>query len=116
LTKEEAIAHTQARIAATLQEKSERDEMKRQMGIAIDMETHISGAENMSTPPKFRSRLRSPGSTPDNETKLQRTSRAPGKPNTQDEIARELDYLSTTGNSQDIHTMGTRRRRGKQEK
>jgi hypothetical protein len=86
------------------------------MGIAIDLEKHFSGDENMSTPPKSCSRLRSPGSTPDNETKMQRTSRAPGKPTTQNEIARELDYLSTTDNSQDIQTMGTRRRRGKQEK
>jgi hypothetical protein len=116
LTKEEALAHTQARIEATQQEKFERDETKRQMGIAIDLEKHFSEDDNMSTPPKSRSRLRSPGSTPDNETKMQRTSRAPGKPTTQNEIARELDYSSTSDKSQEIQTMGTRSRRGKQEK
>jgi hypothetical protein len=116
MTKEEALAHTQARVEANQKEQSDRDERKRQMGIPTDLPTMSSDDEIMSTPPKSRSRLRSPGNTPDNETKMQRTSTAPIKPTTQDEIARALDYSSNIDEPQETTIIGNRRRRGKQEK
>jgi hypothetical protein len=116
LTKEEALAHTQARTEASQQEQSERAERKRQMGIPLDLTITSSDDEKMTTPPKARSRLRSPGNTPENETKMQRTSMAPSQPSTQDELARALDYSSTTDATQDTKPSGNRRRRGKQEK
>jgi hypothetical protein len=116
LTKEEALAHTQARIDASQQEHSERAERKRQMGIPSDLAITSSDDETMTTPPKARSRLRSPGNTPENEKKMQRTSTAPSKPSTQDELARALDYSFTTDETQDTKPSGNRRRRGKQEK
>jgi hypothetical protein len=116
LTKEEALAHTQAKLAATQQEQLDRAERKRQMGIPMDLTINSSDDETMATPPKARSRLRSPGNTPENETKMQRTGTAPAPPSTQDEIARTLDYSSTTEDIQDTKPTGNRRRRGKQEK
>jgi hypothetical protein len=86
------------------------------MGIPLDLTITTTDDENMATPPKARSRLRSPGTTPENESKMQRTSTAPSPPTTQDELARALDYNSTTDDINDTKPTGNRRRRGKQEK
>jgi hypothetical protein len=89
LTKEEALAHTKLRMEASQQEQLERDKRKRQMGIPLDLMITNSDDETM-TPPKARSRLRSPGNTPENKDKMQRTSTAPTQPSTQDELASAL--------------------------
>jgi hypothetical protein len=116
LSKEEALAHTQEKIEASLQKRLERDERKRQMGIPLDMTITTSDDETMNTPPKARSRMRSPGNTPTNENKMQRTGKAPTPPSTQEELARILDYKSTAKEAQVPEPTGIRRRRGKQEK
>jgi hypothetical protein len=116
LTKEEALAHTKLRMEASQQEQSERAERKQQMGIPMDLMITHSDDEMMTTPTKAQSRLRSPGNTPENENKMQRTSMAPTQPSTQDELARALDFSSTTDEIQDKKPLGNRRRRGKQEK
>jgi hypothetical protein len=115
LTKEEALAHTKLRMEASQQEQSERSERKRQMGIPMELMITNSDDE-MTTPTKARSRLRSPGNTPENENKMQRTSTAPTQPSTQDELARALDFSSTTDEIKALNPLGNRRRRGKQEK
>jgi hypothetical protein len=101
---------------ASQQEQSEQAELKRQMGIPLDLMITNSDDETMTTPPKARSRLRSPGNTPENENKMQRISTAPTQPSTQDELARALDFSSTTDKIQDTKPIGNRRRRSKQEK
>jgi hypothetical protein len=101
---------------ASQQEQSERAERKRQMGIPMDLMITHSDDEMMTTPTKAQSRLRSPGNTPENENKMQRTSTAPTQPSTQDELARALDFSSPTDEIQDKKPLGNRRRRGKQEK
>jgi hypothetical protein len=106
LTKEEALAHTQLRMEASQQEQLERDERKRQMGIPLDLMITNSDDETMTTPPKARSRLRSPGNTPENEHKMQHTSTATTQPSTQEELARALDFSSTTDEIQDKTPLG----------
>jgi hypothetical protein len=116
LTKEEALVHTRKKMEASQQEQLERVERKRLMGIPLDTTITTSDDATMNTPPKARSRLRSPGNTPGNETKMQRTSTAPSPPTTQDEIARTLDYASNADESHVTEPTGNRRRRGEQEK
>jgi hypothetical protein len=107
MTTVEARNHSKASIAARKQELSDRAERKialrvletnkrvpdpDQTPMAID-DTPCPGP---TTPPskRERTRQRSPGGTPDNDQKLQRTGTAPLQPSTNDEIARALDYLS----------------------
>jgi hypothetical protein len=101
---------------ASQQEQSEQAEHKRQMEIPMDLMITNSDDETMTTPTKARSRLRSPGTTPENENKMQRTSTAPTQPSTQDKLARALVFSSTTVEIQEKQPLGNRRRRGKQEK
>jgi hypothetical protein len=116
LTKAEALAHTKLRMEASQQEQSEWAERKRQMGMPMDLMITNSDDETMTTPTKARSRLRSPGTTPENKNKMQRTSTAPTQPSTQDKLARALDFSSMTDEIQEKQPLGNRRRRGKQEK
>jgi hypothetical protein len=50
---------------------------------------------------------RSPGGNPSNEVKLQRTSKAPEKPSTQDELACTLDYASHETDVLDMESLET---------
>jgi hypothetical protein len=110
----EAIRHASAAITNKKKELAERDERKqhllpapreRPVGRPALPETNPprtpTKLQQDGTPvhspappsaPKDRTRRRSPGHTPDNETKMQRTGRAPLQPTTQDEVARALDY------------------------
>jgi hypothetical protein len=96
----EARRHTKESIAARKKELSERAERKNALRAArIDQTSMMisdSSSPGPSTPQtkRERTRQRSPGGTPSNEVKLQRTSKAPEKPSTQDELARTLDYAS----------------------
>jgi hypothetical protein len=100
MTTAEARSHTKASIAARKKELSERAERKNALRAAQPDQTQMLCNEipspGPSTPPakRERTRRRSPGGTPDNDQKMQRTSTAPMKPSTQDEIARALDYES----------------------
>jgi hypothetical protein len=120
MSKAEALAHSADKIAAKKREQVERNERKRLMGIPMDLTLNSDLTNNdpmLTTPPKSRSRQRSPGGTPTNDQKMQRTGTAPNKPSTQDELARSLDYSEAAHTSlpHETITTGTRRRRGKRE-
>jgi hypothetical protein len=100
MTTEEARKHTKESIAARKKELSARAERKIALRVPdpdqTPMATNATPSPGSTTPPskRERTRQRSPGGTPDNDQKLQRTGTAPLQPSTNDEIARALDYLS----------------------
>ena len=53
------------------------------------------GPSSVSSAPPEKARFRSPGTTPTQQSKLQRTGNSPQRPTTEDTIARKLDYQST---------------------
>jgi hypothetical protein len=65
--------------------------LKRQTVAAMDV---ANVSTSPSTPKSEQTRQRSPGGTPDNEQKLQRTGTAKERPTTNDELARALYFES----------------------
>jgi hypothetical protein len=96
----EARRHTKESIAARKKELSERAARKNALQASRLVQTPMIQSESSSPGPstpqakRERTRQRSPGGTPSDEVKMQRTSKAPEKPSTQDELARALDYSS----------------------
>jgi hypothetical protein len=95
MTTEEARRHTKDSIEARKKTINERTAKKMALTrkTAVVMDTADAGV-SPSTPKRERTRQRSPGGTPDNEQKLQRTGTAPERPTTDDEIGRALDFDS----------------------
>ena len=57
------------------------------------------GTSTPSSSAAEKSRFRSPGSTPTQSTKVQRTGKSPLRPTTEEKLARKLDYSSTSENA-----------------
>jgi hypothetical protein len=94
MTTEEARRHTKDSIEARKKTINERTAKK--MALTRQTEAVMDIADvsiSPSTPKRERTRQRSPGGTPDNEQKLQRTGTAPERPTTDDKIARAHNLI-----------------------
>jgi hypothetical protein len=95
MTTEEARRHTKESIEARKKAINERNAKK--MALMPQTVAAMDTADvsiSPSTPKGEQTRQRSPGGTPDNEQKLQRTGTAPERPTTDDKLARALDFNS----------------------
>jgi hypothetical protein len=93
MTTEEARRHTKDSIEARKKAINERTAKKmalKRQTVAAMVSDDVSTSP--STPKRKQTRQRSPGGTPDNEQKLQRTGTAPERPTTDDELARALNF------------------------